>query len=237
MFEAFIFDFNGVLADDERVHMEAFRSVAAREGLRVTEAEYFERYLPFTDRELFERLFADRDRPLEPDTLESLVNAKVRRYYRILEERGQSGGRPILFPGAGAAVEAAARRGPLAIASGARREEIDHVLEAEGLRDRFTVVVAAEDVERGKPDPESFLKAAAGLTDGSDSPRFGACLAIEDSAGGILAAKAAGLPCLAVEHSLDRSRLGDADWVIPSIAHFGAWLARGDGAATAEAAP
>ena len=229
MFKAFIFDFNGVLADDEPVHMEAFQSVAEREGMRVTEAEYFERYLPFTDRELFGTLFADRERPLEPHQLDGLVHEKARHYHRILKERGQSDGRSILFPGARAAVEAAGRRGPLAIASGARREEIDFVLEAGGLRDRFTVVVAAEDVERGKPDPEAFLKAAELVTAPGDPASSGACLAIEDSAGGIRAAKAAGLPCLAVEHSCDRSRLGDADWVIPSIADLGDWLARETG--------
>jgi beta-phosphoglucomutase len=224
MFKAVIFDFNGVLANDEPVHMEAFQKVAAQEGLRISDSEYFERYLPFSDWDLFRNLFADRQRELDPDALDNLVERKAKHYYRILGERGQADGKSVLFPGARAAIEAAAELGPVGIASGARRQEIDFVLESGGLRNRFSVVVAAEDVEHGKPDPEPFLKAKALLDEEGCQERAGDYLAIEDSGGGVLAAKAAGLPCLAVEHSYDRSHLGDADWVIQSIEQFGDWL-------------
>lgn len=224
MYRAVIFDFNGVLADDESVHMEAFQFVADQEGLPVTPAEYFERFLPLSDWDLFRTLFGDRQRNLEPSQLDALVGRKVERYYWILNERGQGDGKSVLFPGAGTAIDAAATLGPIAIASGARRKEIDFILESAGLRDRFSVVVAAEDVERGKPHPEPFQKAVQQLdtlTRGNGNSEY---LAIEDSGGGILAAKAAGLHCLAVEHSYDRSQLQDADWVIPSIDDFGSWL-------------
>ena len=224
MYRAVIFDFNGVLADDEPVHMEAFQFVAAREGLTVTQAEYFERFLPFSDWDLFRTLFDDRQRTLELAQLDALVERKVERYYRILDERGRGDGKSVLFPGARAAIDAAAALGPVAIASGARGKEIDFILESAGLRDRFSVVVAAEDVERGKPHPEPFEKAVQlldTLVGENGNSRY---LAIEDSRGGILAAKAAGLPCLAVEHSYDGSQLQDADWTIPSIDDFANWL-------------
>lgn len=223
MFKSVIFDFNGVLADDEPAHMEAFQFVARQEGVVLTDAQYFERYLSFSDWELFRTLFDDRKSPIDPTAVDALVARKVRRYYEILAERCRRTG-SALYSGAATAIRAAAETGPVAIASGARREEIDFILGAAGLRNLFAVIVAAEDVERSKPDPEPFRRAARLLDAriGGDSP--GAYLAVEDSPGGVRSAKAAGLACLALEQSYSQVRLGEADWVIPSIGDFADWL-------------
>ena len=133
-------------------------------------------------------------------------------------------GQPVLFEGAAAAVRAAAERYPIAIASGARRDEIDCILELGELAGYFSVIVAAEDVEHGKPDPEPFLEAVRKLETLHGGFRTTPCLAIEDSRGGILSAKAAGLKCLAVEHSCDSAHLSEAGWVISSISDFGDWI-------------
>lgn len=219
MFKSVIFDFNGVLADDERVHMRAFQAVAESEGLTVTDADYFERYLPLADRDLFGKLFAEARRPLAPDHLASLVGSKGTHYYRILAENGRSAGDSVLFPGVREAIEAASGVGPLAIASGARREEIEFVLRESGLRHRFAAIVAAEDVGAGKPDPEPYQRAAGLL-----GVPVAECVAIEDSIGGIESAHLAGLRCLAVEHSYPGSALASADWIIPHIENFPQWL-------------
>ncbi len=219
MFKSVIFDFNGVLADDEWVHMRAFQAVAESEGMAVTDADYFDRYLPLADRDLFGKLFAEARRPLAPGHLGSLIGSKGQHYYRILGESGRSAGDSVLFPGVREAIEAAAGFGPVAIASGARREEIEFVLTESGLLERFAVIVAAEDVGRGKPDPEPYRKAAGLL-----GVPAAECMAIEDSIGGIESAHGAGLSCLAVEHSYPRTKLGSADWIIPHIEALPRWL-------------
>ena len=139
-------------------------------------------------------------------------------YYRLL------GDNLVLFEGADRAVRAAAANCPLGIASGARRDEINWILNASALRTYFSVIVAAEDVEAGKPSPEPFLKATEELAKRHGPLEPEMCLAVEDSVGGIRSAKSAGLECLAVEHSYDRSHLTEADWILASIQEFENWI-------------
>src|SRR5215813_14952225 len=122
MIRALIFDFNGVLADDDPIHMEAFRKVAAEEGLSFTDEEYLEKYLPLNDRDCFKILFSNNGRSLSPDRLQTLINRKGAYYFQMIAEKS------VLFENSASAVRAAARRYPLAIASGARGIEIHHIL-------------------------------------------------------------------------------------------------------------
>ncbi len=218
MFQAVIFDFNGVLADDEPIHLEAFQTIALEEGLSLTEKAYYERYLAFDDWDLFRALYGDHNLNLAGDALETLVARKSNSYYSLL------GDRDVLFEGSDRAVRAAAESCPLGIASGARRDEIEWILKAGALETYFSVIVAAEDVDSGKPDPEPFLTATEQLSKRHGQLEAGRCLAVEDSGGGIRSAKSAGLQCLAVEHSYDRSHLGEADWILASIQEFEPWI-------------
>lgn len=218
MFQALIFDFNGVLADDEPIHLEAFRSVALEEGIALTDEVYWERYLALDDWALFRALYLDNDRELSDRDLDALVVRKSEHYYSLLGEK------PVLFEGAIAAIQSAAAVGPVAIASGARREEIDWILRSEQIARHFEVIVSAEDVTNGKPHPEPYLKALVELARRHGPLEPSQCLAVEDSRGGVQSAKASGLRCLAVEHSYDRSHLVEADWVLPSIRDFEQWI-------------
>jgi HAD superfamily hydrolase (TIGR01549 family) len=98
-----------------------------------------------------------------------------------------------LFDGAGDAVRALAGRWPLGLASSSNRELIDLFLELSGFGDAFRVTVSSEEVERGKPQPDVYLKTAREL--GADPAR---CVAVEDSANGLRAAAAAGMTVIAV---------------------------------------
>src|SRR5436853_5801119 len=135
MIRALIFDFNGVLANDDPIHMEAFRQVGTEEGLSFTDKEYLETYLPLNDRDCFKTLFAGHGRPLPPARLDELIHRKSAYYFRAIAEK------TILFPGAATAVEAAALRCPLAIASGARGEEILNILNLAGLDRCFSAII------------------------------------------------------------------------------------------------
>jgi len=98
-----------------------------------------------------------------------------------------------LQPGCAELIAAAAPRVPLALASSSRRVLIDAVLDRFALSERFAAVVSGQDVLRAKPAPDIFLHAASLL----DEPAAG-CLVLEDSLAGVAAARAAGMPVIAV---------------------------------------
>lgn len=220
MIRAVIFDFNGILADDDPIHMQAFRRVAEEEGLTFTDDEYMERYLPLNDRDCFHELWETHERILPSGKLEELIHRKSVYYFRAIEKKN------VLFEGAAGAVRAAAERGPVAIASGASTGEIRHILGAAGLLKCFSAIVAAEDVRRGKPDPEPFALAFERLRQFHNDLLARECVAVEDSLGGIQSARAAGMPCVGVAHSYPRRQLEQArpEWVIDSISDFPEWL-------------
>ena len=220
MIRALIFDFNGVLADDDPIHMQALREVAREEGLEFTDEEYLDNYLPLNDWDCFKSLYAKYSTPLPPEKLDELIRRKSVYYFRAIANRS------VMFGAAPAAVQAAAGRCSLAIASGAKMDEIRHILKEAGLHRLFSAIVAAEDVTFGKPHPEPFSRALDRLCELEPSLKASECVAIEDSLGGIESAHGAGMRCLAVAHSYDRGRLQDArpEWIIDSIADFVPWL-------------
>lgn len=212
MLKAVIFDFNGVLVDDEPIHLEMFRKVLEEEGLSLSEKDYYERYLGMDDRSCFEAAFADQGRGLDDSALEELVRRKAR-YYRAAAKD-----KIALFPGVEKLVRELSGSYPLAIASGALREEIETILQRIGLREYFQVVVSAEDTSIGKPSPETFAKALSQLNEKRSQPILACeCLVIEDSKEGILGARQAGMKCLAVANSYPADELTQADAVVRSL--------------------
>ncbi len=215
MLRAIIFDFNGVILNDEPLHFRAMRETVAALGITLGEREYWDKYLPLDDARCLGAICADHSVGLTAEQTESALARKAGLYRQLLD-----GGYP-LFPGVASFVRAAANRYPLALASGARRDEIEEALEATGLHSCFSVIVGAEDFSRGKPHPESFLFALSRLNasqNGLLTPVNPAeCLVIEDSVGGVRGARAAGMKCLAVTNSQPREKLGAANLVVSSL--------------------
>ncbi len=215
--KAIIFDFNGVIVDDEPFHLELFRRVLGEEGLALSEADYQKKYLGSDDRGCFTAALTDAGRLTEarqPDYIEQLITRKAAYYREAI------GRRVLLFPGVGSLVRRLAPSYPLAIASGALRDEIEMVLEHGQIRDHFRVIIAAEDVSACKPDPEGYLKALTGLNRSfPDRPPVEPhqCLVIEDSLAGVEAAKRAGMRCLAVTNSYRADELVQADWIVSTL--------------------
>jgi HAD superfamily hydrolase (TIGR01509 family) len=211
LLRALIFDFDGVLVDSEPIVLKLTQEMAAREGWSVSAEEYYCYYLALDDRGIVERLYRSHGRPVDSRRRDELVAWKAGAYGTIIRE-----GLPP-FPGAVEFVRRAAALYPLAIASGSLRAEIEHLLEKLQLREAFKFITSAEDAKRSKPDPEIYFKALALMQELPEfqSPKLRAaeCLAIEDAPGGIQAARAAGLRCLALAHSRPAGELTKADWV------------------------
>jgi HAD superfamily hydrolase (TIGR01509 family) len=206
-----IFDFDGVLADTEDLHYAAFAAVLHRDGIELTRAEYYRRYLGLPDGVCIASSFETRLRRLSADEVEERVRHKRAEFAaRAAEAR--------LYPGVAETLRQLHPRRLLAIASGAFRDEIEGVLARGGVRDLFAAVVAAEDVREGKPAPEPFLRALDGVNRRLPAPLTPAqCVVIEDAPHGIAAARAAGMRCIAVATSHDAGVLQDAEAVIEDV--------------------
>jgi HAD superfamily hydrolase (TIGR01509 family) len=197
---ALLFDFNGTLSDDEGLQYAIFRELFAEQGRPLSEQEYFDVLAGRSDPEIVER-WLGAGHPATAEVLERRV--------QLFRERAGDGS--TVPPHVRESVLRAAGRSRLAVVSGAVRSEVDMVLRAAGL-DVFEVIVSAEDVTRGKPDPEGYLLALRRLRlQAADA------VAIEDSPPGIAAAKAAGLSCVAVLGTAPGERLGQADEIVPRL--------------------
>lgn len=200
-FRATLFDYNGVLANDETVHLAAFQDALQPLGITLTEADYWQKYLGFDDVGAFGAILMDAGRPLDAALIMELVEAK-RPLYRARAEALLP-----LFPGASELIRRRAAVGPVGIVSGALRDEIVLGVAALGVGELIVSVVAAEDTRASKPDPHGYLlgiEALSKLIPVADAQR---ALVIEDSLAGIEAAKSAGLPCVAVGHSYPEAEL------------------------------
>ncbi len=213
VFPATIFDFNGVLVDDELVHRDAFRDVLGPLGVAFSDEAYVERYLGFDDIGAIRSMLQDAGKPFTDAEVEALASAK-RPYYMRRAESGL-----VVFDGAVDAVRRRAAKGPVAIVSGALRDEISFALARMGIGDLVSLVFSAEDTPRCKPDPMGYALCIGALSArlGSDVARR--ALVIEDSLAGVESAKGAGLVCLAVAHSYPEARLleAGADAVVARI--------------------
>ncbi len=212
MLKAIIFDCDGVIADTEPLHFATFQKVLAEEGIPLTREDYFDRYLALDDRGCFTRAHADNSKDISSDKLSELIRRKASFVEVVMRESLE------LFPGVALFIRQAARKYPLAIASGALRHELELILHHGRLKDYFQVVVSAEDVTRGKPHPEPFLKALALINSArADAIEPRHCLVIEDSIHGVKAAHEAGMLCLAVTNSYSKYALSQAEWVVESF--------------------
>jgi beta-phosphoglucomutase len=211
--KAIIFDFNGVIVDDEPLHLELIQRVLREEGIELSDAHCRALSLGVPDHTCFPALLrAGRCVPRAADGsyVNALITRKAGYYAQAIAERD------LLFPGIAQLIEGWVARVPLAIVSGALRQEIEFVLGRSDLRQYFQAVIAAEDVRAGKPDPEGFLKALAALNEQATIQPT-ECLVIEDSLAGVEAAKRAGMFCVAVTNSFPAEQLKAADVIVSSL--------------------
>lgn len=203
---AVVFDFDGVLADTERLHLVALRDTLATRGWTLTDEDYFTHYLGYDDRGCLTEFARRQGVSLNGETLHSLLSDKEERYATLFA-RGE-----VLYPTARACIERLAEVFPLAIASGSLRGEIETILDANDLLSFFSVIVGADDVKEGKPAPESYVRAVDLLgVAGAEA------VAIEDSPWGLQSARGAGLRTIGITTSYAAPALTDAMHVVTSL--------------------
>jgi beta-phosphoglucomutase len=214
---AILFDFNGVLVDDEPIHLEMFQRVLGEEGIPLSAEDYYRSYVGMDDRSCFAAALQTAGEAVTVPRLMRLIARKASYYQERMRERGYP-----FFPGAAELVTELAGAGRmLGIVSGALREEVESALRQAGLKDRFKVLVTAEDVTEGKPDPEGYRRALEALNSLPPLPERllhpHEVLAVEDSPAGLSAAADVGLTMLAVAHTYPPHRLRMADAVAESL--------------------
>jgi beta-phosphoglucomutase len=207
--EAVVFDFDGVLADSEPLHLRAYQEVLAEAGITVGRDEYYAQYLGFDDTGAFKAISAARGLQWTEHQIAALVARKTVVFDGLIDSVD------VLYPRAAECVARMAEALPLGIASGALRHEIEAVLRRTGLHGHFRFIVASGETPFSKPSPDPYQRAAE-----LHGRPAGACVAIEDSRWGIESAKRAGLSCVAITHTYPAEELAAADAVIGSLDEF-----------------
>jgi len=214
MIRAVIFDLDGTLVETEPLHFASFNQVLRLDGIEIGFEDYTTRLIGLNDRDCFTAVLRENRKDASDDHVAKLIARKTVVYQAMVAERD------VLYPGAEKFVRDCAHRFPLMIATGTLRAEAEAILRRAGIRELFLDIIAAEDVERGKPGPDGFIAALGRigyLLRQRDPVLADECLVIEDTQAGIEAAHRAGMKVLALCHMAPASDLAAADVVRASI--------------------
>src|SRR5208283_969119 len=214
MIRAVIFDLDGTLVDTEPLHFAAFNEVLRPEGIEIPIDEYSARLIGLNDHDCFATVLRENRKDAGEERIAGLIACKSAVYQAIVADR------EVLYPGAEKFARECAHRFPLMIATGTLRAEAEAILRRAGLRELFLDIIAAEDVERGKPEPDGFIAALGRigyLLRQRDPVLADECLVVEDTQAGIEAGHRAGMKVLALCHMAPASELAAADVVRKSI--------------------
>ncbi|MGH9901011.1 MAG: HAD family hydrolase [Pyrinomonadaceae bacterium] len=227
MIQAILFDFNGVIIDDEPLQLKAYQEVLGAEGITLTEEDYYGA-LGTDDATFVRAAFARAGRPPDDELMRAVVERKSEAHRKLI------GGEMPLFPGVVTFAKACARTYPLGIVSMARRAEIDYVLDRATLNGLFSVIVSAEEERPCKPDPYCYRRALELLNEKRSEAHVlplqpAECLVIEDAPPGVESARAAGMHTLGVTNTVSEGALRAAgaevvtaslaDWTLDAVHH------------------
>lgn len=210
-----MFDFNGVIADDETPHLQCFQQALTEAGLSLSKEEYYGTYLGMDERTCATTLLERRDGSCDPTIHAGIIERKAGlfRAHTALHK-------PVLFPWIARFVQRAAGTSRLAVASGGRREQILAALTGTPIEQAFEMIVSADDYAVGKPDPAIYEFTLRQLNARMPRPpllKASECLVIEDSRAGVLAGLKAGMRVLAIATTYPASQLAEAHLVLSTL--------------------
>jgi beta-phosphoglucomutase len=206
---AIVFDFDGVLANSEPLHLRAYQAVLAEIGITLDREEYYTHYLGFDDVTAFRVISERRGKRWSDGEIAEILERKTVVFDDIVTSSD------VLYPEAVPCVRRLAESMPLGIASGALRHEIVAILRGADLEACFQFIVAAGETAASKPAPDPYRRAAE-----LHGVPAGQCVAIEDSRWGIESAKGAGLRCVGITQTYSAAGLPGADAIIDSLDEF-----------------
>jgi beta-phosphoglucomutase len=220
MIQAILFDFNGVIINDESLQCTVYQEVLARHDVSLTETQYFES-LGMDHVSFVETAFARAGKELTNEIMSSVTTAKTEMHQKLMSDDLP------LFPGVETFLKAAARCYSLGLVSMAGREEIRFVFSRTHLKPLFSIIVSAEDVQVCKPAPDCYRLALERLNEKRRQGRLlpllpEECLVVEDSPPGIQSGRAAGMRTLGVTNTVSEAELraAGADVVTASLADW-----------------
>jgi len=219
--KAIVFDFDGVIVDSEPLHYQAFVMVGRSFGYRFSYDQYMAQFIGFDDRDAFRYMLSQAIEAGHAPEMEDqdaylldLIEKKRQAFEAIAAMNTAA------IPGAVELIDEVHAAGlPIAIASGATHADIDQMLRILGRRDKFEIIVAADDVAASKPDPTTYAMAVQKLAAKHPELKLkpADCLAIEDTSAGLASAKGAGLHTLGLTTTGPKAKLMAAERVIEDL--------------------
>ncbi|HEX6189235.1 MAG TPA: HAD family phosphatase [Pyrinomonadaceae bacterium] len=218
--KAILFDFNGVIIDDERIHLRAYREVLQAYGVELKEEDYFQ-CLGMDDVAFTRAAFARAGRQVDDQTTRDIIDREHELHRSIIEAEVPFGAGIATF------IKEAARKFQLGIVSMAELAEIEHVLGPANLLQHFSVIVTAQPGLNHKPAPDCYLRGLELLNAKRRADRQlpllpKECLVIEDAPPGVQAGRGAGMRTLGVTNTVAAPllRAAGADVVTASLADW-----------------
>jgi len=195
MYSAVIFDWDGTLADTREIIVHSFQKVLRKIGCRVSD-EFLERLIGIGARNMFKKSLEATGRMYDEEMIDNLLKEKMEIHLELTPK-------VKLFDGAISLLESLRPKVKIALATMSNRKVIDKMLKEKGIQNYFDYVLTADEVKNPKPDPEAFLKCAEAIECEPEK-----CVVVEDSIFGVIAARRAGMRCIAVPSgSYSRSEL------------------------------
>ncbi len=220
MIKAIFFDFNGVIINDERIHLKAYREILSAEGVDLTDEDYFAS-LGMDDAAFVRAAYARANKSLNEQALREVIDREHAKHRELIANDLPVPAGVISF------IKATARHYDLGIVSMAERSEIDHVLKLADLLNQFSLIVSAEPGLKHKPAPDCYQRALELLNEKRRGRRelpllAKECVVIEDAPPGIESGRGAGMRTIGVTTTVIERALREAgaDVVTPSLADW-----------------
>lgn len=202
-YKGVLFDLDGTILNSEPLHFAAFQSTLDKHGKRLDEKQYKEHFAGRSDEAGLLRYFKFIN---EDVNVSRIVDEKARKFLELASDQ------VVPYPGVIPLIRYLYTQVPLALVTGASRIEAEITLKSFTISNCFTVIITSEDVKNSKPSPEGYLKATNIL---HLNPKD--CVVVEDSPSGVLAAKNAGIDCIAVTNTHTSEELSQATKVVDQL--------------------